>query len=112
MKLNPQTPRRVVGVAGNQSLRVVVELNSCDADGSLGLLKTRPSDMVDKLRPLLREADLPLCLHHDLPAIRFERRHNHTTVRIEVLVLDGTPLEQKIAHLRELVRPLGLFLPA
>lgn len=105
-------PRRVVGVAGNASLRVVIRLDARDP-----LNFEKPSHagnslrLYDRLKLAFDEADLPICLAHHLPAIRIEDAGGGQRVFVEVLVLDGAPLEDKLALLRNLLRPQHFHLP-
>lgn len=108
----PKGARRVVGVAGNSSLRVVVKLDVFSDDGRAkpGRIDRSPS-LHERLQQVFHEADLPICLAHHLPAIRIEDVGEGQRVFVEVLVLDGAPLADKIARLRDLLRPLRMSVP-
>lgn len=110
--LDGPQPRRVVGVAGNASLRVVLRLDARDPlNSSKPSHAGNPLRLYDRLKLAFDEADLPICLAHHLPAIRIEDVGEGQRVFVEVLVLDGAPLEEKLAHLRSLLRLQHFHLP-
>jgi len=90
------------------ALRVVLRLNFVDPlNPSKRCSANGTRDLIERIRPAFRSAHLPICLAHDMPAVRIEHSSGGDYLMVEVLVPMGKPLAERVGRLRELVGPLG-----